>query len=178
MVTPETYLRWQETMRRRPWLRRFWMFCGLYIVGLYILYGFYLATSEPGQRILILGAAAFGAAWLISTVFYQFYPTQRPSKMYGFVPYTSRLWSRDYEKLQSMPSRHAASASAPTMVLFLFNPQLGALAFVFVLFTAAGRVVLGYHFVSDVVVGILLGLVCGLAAYYIGHAAFPALFTS
>jgi len=153
------------------------MFCGLYVVGLYILYGFYLATSVPGQRILVLAAAAFAAAWLISTGFYYLYPTQRPSGRYGFVPYTSRLWSTDYRKPHAMPSRHAAAAAAPTMVLFLFNPKLGAVAFPFVLLTAAGRVVLGFHFVADVIVGILLGLLCGLTAYHIGVSAFPTLFT-
>lgn len=79
----------------------------------------------------------------------------------------------------SFPSGHAANAAATaTIVTLLVWPVLsrraqrvvliGAVAYA--LITAADRVFLGVHFLSDVVAGVLLGVGLGLASYmgYLG----------
>ncbi len=79
----------------------------------------------------------------------------------------------------SFPSGHAANAAAATTVLvILLWPLLGpraryaaiGLAVVATLVTAADRVLLGAHYPSDVVAGIILGSGLALASYagYVG----------
>jgi membrane-associated phospholipid phosphatase len=43
---------------------------------------------------------------------------------------------------------------------------------------AIGRIFFGYHYPSDAIVGMLLGIATGLAVYFIaGHLIAPSLFT-
>lgn len=68
----------------------------------------------------------------------------------------------------SMPSGHATMAFALAATLLLTTPQLrrpwlaGLLA-AYALLTAVSRIVLGVHYVSDVVAGACLGVACALA---------------
>lgn len=64
----------------------------------------------------------------------------------------------------SFPSGHTLHAVTFTLMLVVFAPWLGALLVPFALLTALSRVVLGVHFVSDVLAGAALGLVHGLIA--------------
>ena len=57
----------------------------------------------------------------------------------------------------SFPSGHAMSAFAIAIPLCIFYPQLQAALLALSLSIAVSRVILGMHFVSDVVVGSLLG---------------------
>jgi membrane-associated phospholipid phosphatase len=57
----------------------------------------------------------------------------------------------------SFPSGHAVIAGAATMAVLLLNRGFRWLAIVTAAFVAVSRVVLGVHFVHDVVGGLLLG---------------------
>jgi undecaprenyl-diphosphatase len=65
----------------------------------------------------------------------------------------------------SFPSGHAMSAFAIAIPLSIFYPQLQAVLVALSLSIAVSRVILGMHFVSDVVVGSLLGAGLGYGSY-------------
>jgi len=65
----------------------------------------------------------------------------------------------------SFPSGHSMSAFAIAIPLCIFYPELQAPLLVLSLSIAVSRVILGMHFVSDVVVGSLLGAGLGYGSY-------------
>jgi undecaprenyl-diphosphatase len=65
----------------------------------------------------------------------------------------------------SFPSGHSMSAFAIAIPLCIFYPEVQAALIVLSVSIAVSRVILGMHFVSDVVVGSLLGAVLGYGSY-------------
>ena len=65
----------------------------------------------------------------------------------------------------SFPSGHSMSAFAIAIPLCIFYPELQAPLLILSLSIAVSRVILGMHFVSDVVVGSLLGIGLGYGSY-------------
>jgi len=65
----------------------------------------------------------------------------------------------------SFPSGHAMSAFAIATPLCFFYPELQAALIALSVSIAMSRVILGMHFVSDVVVGSLMGAGLGYGAY-------------
>jgi undecaprenyl-diphosphatase len=64
---------------------------------------------------------------------------------------------------QSMPSGHAATSFAGAVVLTYLLPRGAPLFFLLATAVAFSRVYVGVHYVSDVLVGALLGTAVGLA---------------
>ncbi|HTA46853.1 MAG TPA: phosphatase PAP2 family protein [Bryobacteraceae bacterium] len=65
----------------------------------------------------------------------------------------------------SFPSGHTISAFAITFSLGLYYPTLLAGLIFCALSVAASRVILGLHYLSDVVVGMIVGIAIGVAAF-------------
>lgn len=59
----------------------------------------------------------------------------------------------------SFPSGHTLHATGFTIMLCYFFPYMGASFIPFAILVAASRVILGLHYVSDVVMGAALGLI-------------------
>jgi undecaprenyl-diphosphatase len=78
----------------------------------------------------------------------------------------AHCWARVLPPDQfSFPSGHAMSAFAIAIPLCIFYPELQAALIALSLSIAVSRVILGMHFVSDVVVGSLLGAGLGYGSY-------------
>lgn len=67
----------------------------------------------------------------------------------------------------SFPSGHAITAFAVAVSVGLFYPYLQPCLILAALLIAASRIALGMHFLSDVVAGITLGVMLGMASYHI-----------
>jgi undecaprenyl-diphosphatase len=67
----------------------------------------------------------------------------------------------------SFPSGHSITAFAIAVCIGLFYPQLQDLLLFFALCIAASRIILGMHFLSDVVVGSMIGAGLGYGAFRI-----------
>lgn len=68
---------------------------------------------------------------------------------------------------QSFPSRHMFSASVLAVYAFWLLPPLGWIMGIVVLLLAPLRVLLGVHFIRDVVAGIVLGGLCGWIGFFV-----------
>lgn len=89
----------------------------------------------------------------------------------GIIKFTFRRkrpegdWGQIYRKTDphSFPSGHAARAALLVVLAFGLGPAwLGLLVLVWAIVVSLSRIVMGLHFVSDVVVGSLIGLSAGL----------------
>jgi undecaprenyl-diphosphatase len=78
-------------------------------------------------------------------------------------PYVQGLWSAlgTPPHSGSMPSGHATTAAAAATAVAFLYPELRLPAVVLAALICLSRVYLGVHFVSDVVVGALLGAAIG-----------------
>ncbi len=122
-----------------------------------------------GQLILSMLIAA-GAVWIGKSLIGR----QRPrwtnaSNWYdtftGFLPGLSNF------KAQSMPSGDAAIAFAISVILAHFFPKHKIIFYILALGSAISRVMLGYHYLSDVIVGSLIGYLAGQLVLYIASPA-------
>lgn len=86
----------------------------------------------------------------------------RPYENWG----TSPLLEKDSQG-QSMPSRHVFSATVISMVALHASTGLGIILLLLSLGLALVRVLGGVHYLSDVLVGYLCGLVWGLLLFLI-----------
>jgi undecaprenyl-diphosphatase len=104
---------------------------------------------------------AFGAAlasWAITAIVKILHPTTRPFEIAGFSPLTLTL-----PKDGSFPSGHAAFAWSLATVLYSYNKFYGLLFSLLALGVSIGRVLSGVHFVTDVLVGSVVGVSVGYA---------------
>lgn len=67
----------------------------------------------------------------------------------------------------SFPSGHSITAFAVAVSVSMFYPQLMASLLTAAVLIAASRIILGMHFLSDVVVGSAIGVILALAAFHI-----------
>jgi undecaprenyl-diphosphatase len=67
----------------------------------------------------------------------------------------------------SFPSGHSITAFAVAISIGLFYPQLQSSLLAIAFLIAASRIVLGMHFLSDVLAGSAIGVLLGLASFYI-----------
>ncbi|MBU5537230.1 MAG: phosphatase PAP2 family protein [Candidatus Aenigmatarchaeota archaeon] len=66
------------------------------------------------------------------------------------------------ETNKSFPSNHAAQAFLVATLVFSYYRRLGILLFPFAIVISLGRVYLGVHYPSDVIVGAVLGVIIAL----------------
>ncbi len=95
--------------------------------------------------------------FVLVSIFREKYNAKRPYEVYE----TAAAIPKD-KKGRSMPSRHVFSATIISVSIFFSLPVLGVSCFLIALAIAFLRVFLGVHFIKDVVVGALVGLVFGI----------------
>ena len=77
------------------------------------------------------------------------------------------VWGSGYRRSDphAFPSGHSARAAMLTVLGFAIGPAwTGAALAVWTLLVAVSRVALGVHYLSDVIAGAALGIICGLLA--------------
>lgn len=86
----------------------------------------------------------------------------RPYEKLGFTP----VIFKD-KKGQSMPSRHVFSVFIIAMTFLYVFPPISIVFFAIGLVMAVVRVLGGVHYLSDVLVGAVIGIASGIIGYYI-----------
>ena len=106
-------------------------------------------------RFLLVPAAGFVAV----TILRKLIAAKRPYEIYGFTP----LLQKD-TRANSFPSRHVFSNMIIAAAALYVNLPLGIFTAVCGLLLAVLRVITGVHFPKDVIVGGLIGILCGAVA--------------
>lgn len=71
----------------------------------------------------------------------------------------------------SFPSGHTLSSTISTVIILLYNKKIGTAAVILALLIAFSRLYLYVHYPTDVLGGILIGIVIAIAAYRIMNGA-------
>jgi membrane-associated phospholipid phosphatase len=79
--------------------------------------------------------------------------------------YSWQFWQNAVAKLWSMPSSHTVAAVVLAMILSRLVPNLRPMAFTCAAIVGFNRVLSGYHYPSDVVIGAVIGIVCVRGLY-------------
>jgi membrane-associated phospholipid phosphatase len=159
LISDQQYLAWQKKLVENKFFRRFWVFWGIYISGLFAV-GNLAFFFKNYRMVAILGWAAFLLArFVILEIIYFFYKRPRPCQRLNFHPPISIVFiSWVNKRFDSFPSGHAASLAAISTAVFFFIPFLGFLGFIATILNGVGRGILGYHYISDVLAGWILGV--------------------
>lgn len=147
---------------------------GIFLIILSLFLMLFRPTRRYGAAILL--SIAIGA--LITNLWLKPW-VARPR------PYTSEgsvfeeiwmLMGAHSESDMSFPSGHTTAAfSAMTAIFFVGNKRISWTAFIFGILMGISRIYLGVHYASDVLGGIVVGLVAGSLGYFIS-SRFPRAF--
>lgn len=130
-------------------LRRF-SEAGSYGIGWFVAFFLVGALGDGFARSLVSGLCVFGML-VVNTVVKQSIRRPRPQRRaIAHAPTT-----------YSMPSAHTSMAMVGAVTMSIMTPELGVLWWVVAVALALSRVMLGMHYVGDVLVGAALGISCG-----------------
>src|SRR6185312_12344417 len=145
---------------RAPRWMRIWMIASTRMGDGWIWYSLGIALLLFGGDLRFTALAACASAEAAAVALFRIIKNiskrKRPCQL------EEHCWSRVLPPDQfSFPSGHAISAFAIAAPLCVFYPELRVPLLALSFSIAVSRVILGMHFVSDVVVGSLLGAVLG-----------------
>jgi undecaprenyl-diphosphatase len=148
---------------RAPRWIRYWMIAATRMGDGWIWYGLggMLLFYGGAQRFEAVGAA--GSAALLGVLVFKAIKkiSQRPRPC-QFEPH---CWSKVLPPDQfSFPSGHTMTAFSVALVVSYFYPSLEAPLYFLAISIAVSRIVLGMHFLSDVLAGVVLGVALGCAS--------------
>lgn len=104
-------------------------------------------SAAKGQYKTVMVPVAVGLTNLLVHILKPLIDRPRPDREYQLV----------YEFSAAMPSGHAAGAIALAVIVSLLKPRLGVVVAIWAVLVALSRLYLGVHWLSDVLVGGLLG---------------------
>lgn len=124
---------------------------------LYLLLALTLAwlDGERGQEFLMQGLLAFAVELPLYLLLKNYIKRERPVGLPVFIRPSDRY---------SLPSGHTAAAFLMATVLAASFPLWAPLLFLWAILVGASRLLLGVHYLSDLVAGALLGGGCALWA--------------
>ena len=149
---------------RPPRWLRYWMIAATKLGDGWIWYSVGIALLLFGGEYRFVAFAAAASAEVATIVLFR--ALKKASKRKRPCQLQAHCWANILPPDQfSFPSGHAMSAFAIAIPLGIFYPDLQAALLALSLSIAVSRVLLGMHFVSDVIVGSLLGAGLGYGAY-------------
>lgn len=161
----ETYVQMVNKTKDNKHLERALIFANPILTSLvYICFVVLLFTLGYNKKIeeLIRIVLVCGISFILVSVFRFFFNAKRPYYLYEYEPIVAKE-----KEGQSMPSRHVFSAFVIAMAFAYINWKFSIIFFVVAILIAVHRVLVGVHFIKDVVVGALIGIVAGLIGFFI-----------
>ena len=148
---------------RAPRWFRIWMIAATRMGDGWIWYGLGLMLLAYGgpQRYSAIGAAGSAAVLgiLAFTALKRLSQRPRPCQI------EPHCWSKVLPPDRfSFPSGHTMTAFSIALVVSYFYPSLEGVLFFLALSIAVSRIVLGMHFLSDVLAGVVMGVALGCAS--------------
>lgn len=171
------YKHFQQRLASSKLFRYFWQFWSNYAFVFFIAAAFIIIINDlyrlQWKEVLLLSAISFiFARGILVTVINLFYHKQRPYQKFNLFLITSKIFSWKTNIPNSFPSRHTTAYVSIAAVVALFFPWVGAGLILVSLLAGVGRVILGYHWPSDILAGALLGAVVAYYVVLFGHQLF------
>ena len=127
------------------------IFIYIMFLGLLVLW---LVDGRIKKEQVLHALMAIGLVWIITEVIKSLFPIPRPFLTNGFPPLTFTI-PQDH----SFPSFHAAAAFALATSIWLHEKRIGLWFIVFAVIVAWGRILGNVHYLGDVLVGALIGII-------------------
>ncbi len=124
----------------------------------YLLYYYFARSHFDALEFIAISALPFALVSVLRVVI----NTERPYEVYDFYDTPPKN-----KKGKSFPSRHAFSVFLIATLLIEVYIPFGIALYVFAVLLALSRVLLGMHFVRDVLTGALIGVLSGLVALFL-----------
>ena len=161
----ETYIKIVNKAKGNKRLERTLVFANAILTGIvYISFPILLFTLAYNKRFsdLIKIVLVCGISFVLVSVFRYFFNAKRPYALYEYEPVVAKE-----KEGQSMPSRHVFSAFVIAMSFAYINWKFSIIFFAVATLIAIHRVLVGVHFIKDVVVGALIGIIAGSILFFI-----------
>mgnify|MGYP003419158972 CR=1 FL=1 len=179
MITENNYLYFQKRIAENKLFRYFWIFWGNYAFVIFALVGLWILINpelhENWKAVAGLSIVSFVISRGVAvTLINYFIKRVRPYQRYNFKPKETKFFSFRDDDHDSFPSRHTTAYFSVASVVFLFYPILGAILIITAIIAGIGRVIMGWHWPSDIIGGAIVGSLMGyITVYYV----FPWFFT-
>ena len=161
----ETYIKMVNSVKEKKHLERMLVFANQILTGIvyicFVVLLFALGYKREFPELIRI-VLVCGISFIAVSVFRFFFNAKRPYAMYGYEPVVAKE-----KEGQSMPSRHVFSAFVIAMAFAYINWKFSIIFFVVATLIAIHRVIVGVHFIKDVVVGALIGLISGVIGFFI-----------
>lgn len=129
----------------------------VFVYCLLLTVSFYSSILQ-GAALLCSTAIPFFIVGFVRSLF----DAPRPYELYDFYEIKPKERAG-----RSFPSRHAYSIFAISTVAFSYSALIGACLLVFAFALCASRVLLGIHFIRDVLAGGIIGVISGLLGIFL-----------
>lgn len=138
---------------------------GIFLLILSVALSLFKKTRRGGFCMLLaIGIGALFTNLLIKNLVARPRPYQASEEFRAFWEFVGAKTESEY----SFPSGHMTVSTTSMMALFLcFNKKWSFLGFIYALFTGASRIYLGVHYCTDVIGGMIIGLIAGTLAYLV-----------
>lgn len=136
-----------------------WYF--MVFVPLFLILRFILKNKALAMKLLFL-VLAISVSGVVNMIAKWIAGRNRPINLFQFDFYGFNYFEVIYEST-SFPSGHSLTVFALATAFTILFPRAGFLAFPAAAAIAASRVILTSHFVSDIIAGAVLGIICTLA---------------
>ena len=140
----------------------------IYLIPGLFLYFYYKKTNDYLKNIGITIFTTVAVSGILSIIFKVIFAKSRPSMLFEHNISTFSWFDIGYS-VNSFPSGHATTSFSAFILLFLIFPRYKYIFILLAILISFSRVVLTSHYLSDVLVGSLLG---GLTSYFIFNLFF------
>lgn len=123
-----------------------------------VVYEIFNGDLNDKLRIVLVPMITF----ILCTVARKLINKKRPYEVLDIVP----LIKKDKQG-QSFPSRHMVSAGVIAVSAMYVNVYFGVMVIVVGVFIGILRPIAGVHYIKDVIVGFLIGILCGILGFYV-----------
>ncbi len=177
MDSNQYFLNFQTKLVKSKPYRYFWQFWSNYAFVFFVVGALCFCLKDDLQELRLQVVTLVIVSFVIArgimvTMINLIYKKLRPYQQYNFTPITSRFFSFQTKTPNSFPSRHTTAYFSVATVVLWFFPLMGSGLMLVSVLAGFARVVLGYHWPSDIAVGALLGLVIGCCTVLTGQVLF------
>lgn len=157
------YLDQQIKLKRSLIYRETFIFLAAYAIVIYALVVAWFSFNTAGiMYLFILVLTSLFLRFVVSELIHRLTKQARPYQRFSFTPVQSILFTTKHKPHDSFPSDHEfILAFLATCMLAIYSP-LFWIALLLAPLIGYSRIILGYHYISDLAGGLILGFIFGL----------------